>query len=637
MNSFFRQTKFLVLVIGLVAFLLYCPTITFEYAQDDAIVFTDNQFVQQGIKGIPDLLTKDTFFGFFKVEGKETLVQGGRYRPASLITFALEYSLWGEKAYMSHLINIVLYSLLCMLLYSITKDLLSRTSLQKINKGLAFIIVLLFTCHPIHTEVVANVKGRDELMVALFGFLALYLLVKKKATIWNYLLGTICILISYFSKEHALVFVALIPLTLYFFYYKDQNIKKKYVGAGLFTIASFIFLIVRQNILSGAISAESMELMNNPFLKYEGGNIIPFTSGEKWATILIGLGKYLQLMLFPHPLTSDYYPYFFKIRTFTDPLVLGSFMVHVSLVVLAIFGLLKRRGWAYGLFFYFGFLFLMSNIPFDIGTTISERFLFLPSYGFLFAVCFITAQLLGKRSASPIILGIVCIILCLFSGKTLQRSQAWKDNFTLLTTDVNVSKNSAKALHAAGGAYSTKASSIQDEIQQKTYLEQSNTYLQKAVEIHPLYANAYLIMGNNYQYLKQYEAAISSYNTVLKLQPENENALNNLFVAYRDGGKYYGEKRNDLQTSFSYLQQAYNLNRQDYETLRLMGVCMGMSGNTQKAVEYFEKAVELNPENAQAHFNLGSAYRNNGNEEKGILSHQKAIEIDPSLQKKLLK
>ena len=462
MKSILFNSKAHIAIIGLLAFLLYSPTIAFEYAQDDAIVFTDNQFVQQGIKGIPSLLSNDSFYGFFKVEGKEALVQGGRYRPASLISFAIEKSLWGEKAFMSHFINVVLYSLLCIFLYLLTSNILSKTKFKDNHHIIAFCIMLLFTCHPIHTEVVANVKGRDELMVALFGILAMCILLLRKQNILNYFLATICMLISYFSKEHALVFIVIIPLTIYFFYSKQANTKKLYIGSAILAISSILYLIFRQNILSGAIEQESMELMNNPFLKYEAGKIVAFSAAEMWASILFNLGKYIQLMIFPHPLTSDYYPYFFSIKSFGDVRVIGSLILHVGLVVLAIIGLLKQRGWAYGILFYFGFLFLMSNIVFNIGTNISERFLFLPSFGFIFALIFILTSILGKRSASPFILGIVFIICSLFSIKTITRSQVWKNNFTLLTTDVKVSKNSAKALHAAGGALSTKSAYMEN-------------------------------------------------------------------------------------------------------------------------------------------------------------------------------
>ena len=80
-----------------------------KYTQDDAIVITENMYTQEGFSGIPGLLSKDTFFGFFKVEGKEQLVAGGRYRPLTPIMFAIENQIFGNQPFIGHLINIQQY------------------------------------------------------------------------------------------------------------------------------------------------------------------------------------------------------------------------------------------------------------------------------------------------------------------------------------------------------------------------------------------------------------------------------------------------------------------------------------------------------------------------------------------------
>jgi tetratricopeptide (TPR) repeat protein len=133
------------------------------------------------------------------------------------------------------------------------------------------------------------------------------------------------------------------------------------------------------------------------------------------------------------------------------------------------------------------------------------------------------------------------------------------------------------------------------------------------------------------------EAAINSYNNLLRLQPENKNGLTNLQVAYRNGGRFFGEKKSDLQTSIAYLNEAYKLNPTDYETLRLLGVSNGIGQNLELAVRYFEEAVKVKPNEAYAYYNLGNAYYNLGEKDKGLLAHQKAVEIDPSLQEKIRK
>ena len=99
------------------AFLLYGNTLTHEYTQDDAIVIYDNMITTKGFSGIPGILKYDTFYGFFKVEGKDKLVAGGRYRPLTLVMFAVEYAFFGNNPMIGHLGNILLYGLLGVVLY----------------------------------------------------------------------------------------------------------------------------------------------------------------------------------------------------------------------------------------------------------------------------------------------------------------------------------------------------------------------------------------------------------------------------------------------------------------------------------------------------------------------------------------
>ena len=141
------------------AFLLYANTLTHEYTQDDAIVIYDNMFTTKGFEGIPGILQYDTFYGFFKTEGKAKLVAGGRYRPLSLVMFAAEVGLFGQSPFVGHLVSVLLYGLLGVVLYLVLLKLFSYRETVPYPAMIAFITTLLFVAHPVHTEVVANIKG----------------------------------------------------------------------------------------------------------------------------------------------------------------------------------------------------------------------------------------------------------------------------------------------------------------------------------------------------------------------------------------------------------------------------------------------------------------------------------------------
>ncbi len=112
------------------AMLLYANTTWNEYAVDDTIVITKNTLTTQGLKGIPKIMTTDAFYGFFG-EGYK-LVEGGRYRPLSIVTFAIEYEFLGLNPHFSHFINILLFALSGVLIFYLFVELL-QTLFQGTN------------------------------------------------------------------------------------------------------------------------------------------------------------------------------------------------------------------------------------------------------------------------------------------------------------------------------------------------------------------------------------------------------------------------------------------------------------------------------------------------------------------------
>jgi tetratricopeptide (TPR) repeat protein len=138
-------------------------------------------------------------------------------------------------------------------------------------------------------------------------------------------------------------------------------------------------------------------------------------------------------------------------------------------------------------------------------------------------------------------------------------------------------------------------------------------------------------MGNGYYYQKNYQKAIDLYKQCLAVAPGYKDATNNLPVAYRDLGRYYGEQKNDLPNSIRALEESYKLRPDDIETIRLLGVAYGIGQNHAKAIEYFSKITEKQPNNAQAFYDLGTAYLNMGNIAKSQEMRQKAIQLEPKL------
>lgn len=622
--SFKNNPKLHKIIIVLLAFIVYANTLGHNYAQDDAIVIYDNMFTQKGIQGIPGLLSHDTFYGFFKEEGKANLVSGGRYRPLTPMMFAVEWQLFGRNPFINHLVNVLLYALLGLITY-LTLALLFKS---KSTSGLffTFLASALYITHPLHTEVVANIKGRDEIVSMLCSLLATYLIFKSfdSKKIKYSLYGGLALFIGLLSKENAITFLAVIPLALMLF--RKSSFIQSIKASSILFLSAGLFMLIRISVLGFDFGGTPNELMNNPFIKWSDGTWIPFAVSEKFATIFFTLGKYIQLLVLPHPLSHDYYPRAIDIMAFSDWKVLLSLFGHILLLTFAIISWKKDKYLSFGIFFYLLTLSIVSNIVFPIGTNMSERFMFMPSLGFAIVV----ARLLTKHIKSQqLLFSISALLILAYSFKTVTRNNVWKDDLTLFTSDVNESTRSAKLLNAAGGALSNEASKLPDGPEKTKLANESISHLQKAIQIHPTYRNAYLLMGNSLFYAKRYSEAIDYYERCLQISPGYKEVLKNYPIVLREGGKHHGQVTRNFDLAEEWLSKSYNMNPKDFETCRLLGITYGIKGQHNKAIDFFTKALEINPNAAVVHASLGTAYLNQGNIEMANKYFNTAKQIDP--------
>jgi tetratricopeptide (TPR) repeat protein len=238
---------------------------------------------------------------------------------------------------------------------------------------------------------------------------------------------------------------------------------------------------------------------------------------------------------------------------------------------------------------------------------LSERFLFTPSLAFaLLAAAGWFWVYQNKQSwIAWILLG---LLLISYGAKCIDRNQVWKSNYTLFTTDVVISSNSAKVHNAAGGEMIARAITLSDTLAASQIIDDAMKHLEEALRIHPGYKNAYLLLGNGSFYLKEYHQAIKFYDQALQLDPAYREAFHNRALAYKDLGRYMGETRGDLTGAIEFLEKAYSQLQDDYETNRLLGIAYGNQGQPAKAITYFKKALSIKSDDAWTNYNLGLAY-----------------------------
>ncbi|HIF15473.1 MAG TPA: tetratricopeptide repeat protein, partial [Bacteroidetes bacterium] len=395
----------------MISIIIYANTLSFGHALDDDIVIAKNIFTEKGIKGIPDLLSKDTFHGFFKK--KKNLVSGGRYRPFSLVTFAVESQVFGKKKdngtfiynpFYGHLINILIYAFSCWLIYNLFLVFMFQKK-EAVNLSIVSGCVFLFALHPIHTEVVANIKGRDELLAFLLSIGALYTIFKYDNKFWAYPLSGLMIFLGLMSKENSITFLAIIPLCFYFF--KTKNIKTLAIVTLPALAGSLFYLWIRYKIIGVSSPTGYCEILNDPFCGVD--------DVDKYATIIYTWLKYWGLLLFPIDLTHDYYPKQIPIKTWKDSLVVLSLLVNITLVLLSIYGVVKKKVYGFALAFYWICFSIVSNILFNVGTFMNERFLYFSSLGFCLMVAWgiwhLTSKAKSEKVNQNVIYGLVILII----------------------------------------------------------------------------------------------------------------------------------------------------------------------------------------------------------------------------------
>ena len=711
-NSFWTNTQLHLLIIFFLSCGLYLNTTFHQYAVDDSIVILRNQYTKKGFAGLHGLFTEDTFTGFFGK--KRNLVAGGRYRPLSLATFAVELEIFGDpivdqngnpvldadgdKNYrgspaISHIINLLLYAWLCVVVYLMLLQMFNPKRDQDNLKGyfIAFVGAMLYVTHPIHTEAVANIKGRDEIMVLLGSILAVYWVLKaaasesSKAVIYH-IGAAIAFILALFSKENAVTFLAIIPAALYFFTRKAIP-EIAIQTAPYVLIAGAFWFGVRGQILGdvgsvvGTDTAPAIELMNDPFLKLENGVYVHYTTEERLATVFYTWLKYIKLLVLPHPLTNDYYPKHIRtdadiIPTYAMPQVMFSILLHLGLIALLALGTLRKKAFAFFILFYFATFSVVSNLIFPIGSNMAERFMFLPSVGFS-ALCAMGLYHLVERASqktsiaaalkTPVaIFGVLCV---LYSLKTVVRNPAWFDDYTLFTTDIVNSPHSAKLNNAVSGVLQEKANKTTNQVDKKDFIERALEHSNTAISLHPTYNNAWLLYGNANvmlgniaelegaanqnapaqgtlygNALKYFDEAIRAYTEVTRLRPNHPDVKRNMGVVYRDRGKLLGQRLGQLDGSIQSLEKSVSFSGSNFESFRLLGVAYGMKGaqfqqagrydeglaSHYKAIEYFEQALEMVPTSVPILYNLEIAYRHLNQADKVEEYNSRWRELDPN-------
>lgn len=619
-NDFWNNRKILAAIVAAVAFLIYVNTLNHQYALDDVAVIYQNKFVQKGIAGIPQILTTFYWQGYWDQNA-------GLYRPLSLVMFAVEWEFFPNQPFIGHLINVVLYAAACYLLF-----LLLVRLFPKFPPVFSCCIALLFTVHPVHTEVVANIKSRDEILSLFFFPLSVWQLMNYvqhgKTISWIY--TGLFFFLALMSKEGALLFLFVYPLVLYFFTATSWKKTGRFM-VPLIIISAIWFGIHQLVISRSPVSQKAYTYMDNSLVAADG-------LLQQTATAFSMMARYFKLLIYPYPLSYDYsYPQI-PVVGWGNPLAIAGLLLCLGFFGIALKGWNKRSPLAFGIFFFFITIALTSNIFFLIGATMADRFLFVPSLGFCIAAVYLIYRYWGAKQKQQVMAYALVPVLLIFGYRTYARNQAWVNDYTLFTHDVNAAPGSARVHYNAATALLGPAMNEVDEAKKMALLDAVIRELEMAAQLDSNYVQVYNNMGVAYYHRKLYDQSIHASRKVLQLNPSDVSVLNNLADAYFTGNYFdsaivYLQKSIDAGTANSNTYNKlgnsfFSLKKYDHaidvfqqgiqkdstfaELWQNLGNCYGVTAQYPQAIHAFEKAYQLNAANPQPLFFIAMTYSNMG-------------------------
>jgi len=555
--SWLYSFKFQAIIVGLVAFALYCNTFGHEYALDDTIVIVKNEYVYEGFAGIPSIMTKDAFDSYYKQFNSSNQLSGGRYRPLSIVSFAVEQQFMGpipvkkvdsvvahagengaqektllKNMHVRHVFNVLWYVLSVVVVLYFLRDVVFRS-----NPLLALLAALIFTIHPLHTEVVANVKSRDEIMSMLFICLTFiyafrYEEQKEKKGYLAAALGSF--FLAFLAKEYAVGLMVLLPLS--FFLFKRYSLSKSVIATLPYLGVMALYMLMRLQIVGPKSADAEGDILNNPYALAN--------EAQQLATKISTTFNYLKLLIFPHPLSADYSYNTIPYKDFTDVIVWVSLAVHIAMIRGFFYFLKRRHVLAFAIAFYLVNILLICNIIFNIGGTMGERLCYHSSLGFAIAIAWLLYA--GAQKIQPAAMGRLALAGCMLlliglcSFKTIDRNKYWKNDKTLFFEDIKVTPNSVLVNADVASSYVNMSDGEPTEQKKQEDLHKGIEYFTRAIEINPAFVSGFLNRGMAYFKLKNPDSAYMNFRKVWELYPRYPKVAE---MMYNVGVNFYVDKR----------------------------------------------------------------------------------------------
>jgi tetratricopeptide (TPR) repeat protein len=565
----------LFLLIPVLAFLVYLNTFGADFTYDDIGIIKENAQIR-ALSNVPDLFTT-SYWGELDQSLNRSL-----YRPITVTTYALQYSVSGLNPRWYHIVNVLLHVLASVLLFFVVRELFR-------DRTIALVSGLLFAVHAVHTEAVAGIVGRAEILAFIGIMLCIWMYFRAMTAGGARAAGLLVIsVLAYFmgmmSKEGGITAPIIILMTEIVVPRWRYVLRARHRAISAFAgygFAAAIFLILRSQALSDRVV----------HLGFTG-----VTSIERiWTGLRVAMED-MGLLFAPVGLTADYWKVPIS-RSPSELAVLAAILMVVSILFVIAWSQRKSPAIAWGLCLWGITLFPVSNIAFAIGTMKAERLLYSPSAGLLAAVAGVAAWLVARGGlVRRLVIVVVIAAVAALSVLTWKRNFVWENNYVLAKDTLEKAPDSPSFTMVMGNWFRDQGNNAE-----------ARKYYLRLLEVIPFHRSALLNLGNIALDEGDLEEAISYYKRVLNLHPDYTKALNNLGQAYDKLGRY--EEAADMYVRFMELKPD---NPYPYVNLQVVYL---HQGNLDAALEVTQEALRRFPSVADIHYNASAIYQALGREE----------------------
>ena len=549
-RAFWQQPAVLLAGVLLTALACTLPALRNEFCGDDLGLVVNNP--QLAAASPLPLLSRPFASGAFAAHRLPV----NYYRPLASLSFWLDRHVWGLRPLPWHLHNLAL-NLACVTLVFLILNLILSSSVA------ATIGSLLFALHPMHTESIAWVSGRTDLLAAFLVLGSFYLLLRSNR-LWHTALGVVAFTLALLAKETAMMFAL-------FYLLWALTRRKSWLAPAILLALAAGFFALRAGVLGSGV------------------RLTPDVSAGQFPALMLNtLGLYTKLIFFPIA-SQPYYPFrpdFLSVNGYGALALCALVLVAVAARIRVPDSSFGPRHSSFFPGFGWALLFLLPvlNLLFLSGPIAAERFLYLPSFGFIWLVVAAGQRITTGRpqlARTAVVVSLLAAVL--MATALLKTIPTWRSDLSLAEAMVRAAPDFPMAHNSLGVA-----------LRNRGQIDPAGEQFSLALKLKPDYAEAHNNLGAVMEARGDRDAALAEYRLAVQYDSTYAVACNNLGSAY------------------------------------------GAVGRTDSAIVQFKTALRLDPNNAEAHNNLGVAFYSRGETPLARAQFNRALGLRPDYVRALV-